>query len=289
MEEKECLMLEKYVNLSKYPLHEPNGRAWRDAVENIRSDLASGGSSVLRHFIRDDIIDRLQTEGEAIASKAYYKPETVNAYNLPLNAPLPDDHPAKIVMQRGNAFVARDLVPDDHVIHQLYNSKAVLKFIAACFELDDLHRLADPLAGLCLNVLRPGCSHPWHFDINEFTVSMLTKKPDAGGMFDYCPNIRSPENENSNAVRDVLTGHGEQLVQHLELQPGDLQMFKGRYALHQVSPVEGETERHTAIFAYTPTPGVIGTAERTKQLFGRALPAHEAAEQNKIRADGLLD
>ena len=289
MEGKERLALEKYVDLSRYPLHEPHGKGWYKTVEQIRSDLTQNGVSVLRHFIREEVIDQLQAEGEAIASKAYYKEETVNAYNLPLDAPLPDGHPAKITMQRGNAFVARDLVPHDHIIHQLYCSKALLDFIAACFNFDELHRLADPLAGLCLNVLKPGHSHPWHFDINEFTVSMLTKKPSGGGVFNYCPNIRSPENESIDAVKSVLTGTGRELVQHLELQPGDLQMFKGRYALHQVNPVEGEHERHTAIFAYTPEPGVIGTLERTKQLFGRALPAHAAAEQSKVRADGLLD
>ena len=289
MEEKERLMLEKYVDLSRYPLHDPHGPDWHNTVEQIRSELAHDGVSVLRHFIRDEIVDQLRAEGEAIASKAYYKEETVNAYNLSLDAPHPDEHPAKITMQRGNAFVARDLVPRDHIIHQLYCSKALRDFIAACFNIDELHRLADPLAGLCLNVLKPGHSHPWHFDINEFTISMLTRKPSGGGVFNYCPDIRSPEKENLEAVKSVLTGAGGEHVQHLELQPGDLQMFKGRYSLHQVSPVEGEHERHTAIFAYTPEPGVIGTLERTRQLFGRALPAHAAAEQNKVRADGLLD
>ena len=36
-------------------------------------------------------------------------------------------------------------------------------------------------------------------------------------------------------------------------------------------------------------PGVIGGVERTKQLFGRALEAHEIAEREKVRADELLD
>lgn len=289
MEEKERLTLEKYVNLPLYPLHKPHSKSWIEAVEMIKADLTQDGVSILRDFLNKDILDQLEKEGELAAPDAYYRSETVNAYNLPLDAPLPDDHPAKITMERGNAFVARDKIPDNHIIHELYKSEALLDFITACFELDDLHRLADPLAGLCLNVLRPGCSHPWHFDINEFTISMLTRKPDGGGIFDYCPNIRSPENENIGDVKAVMTGHSDDLIKHLELQRGDLQFFKGRYALHQVSPVEGLTDRHTAIFAYTREAGVIGTRERTKQLFGRALPVHEAAEQNKVRSDQLLD
>lgn len=289
MEESDSSVLDKYVNLSAYPLHEPNSQQWREAAGSIREHLARDGVSILRHFLNRDVLDQLEKQGQMVAPNAYYRSETVNAYNLPLDAPLPDGHPARITMQRGNAFVARDLIPADHIIHKLYDSEALRRFIAACFEVDDLYQLADPLAGLCLNVLKPGRTHPWHFDINEFTISMLTKQPDGGGEFAYCPNIRSPENENLGAVKAVLNGTGGEFVRHLQLQRGDLQFFKGRYALHRVSPVEGSSDRHTAIFAYTMEPGVIGTCERTKQLFGRTLPAHQKAEKNRIRADKLLD
>jgi hypothetical protein len=56
-----------------------------------------------------------------------------------------------------------------------------------------------------------------------------------------------------------------------------------------VSAVEGTTPRHSAIFAYSRTPGVIGAVERTRQLFGRVLPAHLAAAGQHVRTDELLD
>jgi hypothetical protein len=34
---------------------------------------------------------------------------------------------------------------------------------------------------------------------------------------------------------------------------------------------------------------VIGSVERTRQLFGRVLPEHLAAEGREVRADALLD
>src|SRR5690606_18307141 len=137
-------------------------------------------------------------------------------------------------------------------------------------------------------VVAPGNSHPWHFDTNEFTVSMLTAAPESGGVFEYCPNIRSPHTENLPDVHAVLTGSGHGLVRRLELRPGDLQLFQGRFSLHRVSPVQGATPRHTAIFAYSDRPGVIGTVERTRQLFGRVLPDHHAAA-DAVRGDRLLD
>ena len=82
--------------------------------------------------------------------------------------------------------------------------------------------------------------HPWHFDTNEFTVSMLTQAAEGGGVFEYCPNIRSAAAENFDDVRAVLAGRGEHLVRRLTLRPGDLQLFQGRYSLHRVSTVRGE-------------------------------------------------
>lgn len=192
-------------------------------------------------------------------------------------------------MERGNAFVARDRIPQQLIIQQLYTSTLFQHFIASCFELPRVYELADPLAGMSLNIVAPGMAHPWHFDTNEFTVSMLTQEPESGGFFEYCPNIRSTHAENFDDVRAVLAGRGGHLIRRLSLRPGDLQLFKGRYSLHRVSSVQGETARHSAIFAYSDRPGVVGSVARTRQLFGRVSPEHMAAAGRAVRGDQLLD
>lgn len=282
-------VLDEIVDTARYPLGDPTGAAWGDVVVRARAELAASGCTVLREFVRPELIDALRAQGAAMAPDAHYAVERVNAYNIPLNTELPQDHPGRIVLERGNAFVARDRIPGDALIHQLYTSRMFQRFIADCFGLTGLHEFADPLAGLCLNVVAPGMSHPWHFDTNEFTVSMLTQPAQTGGIFEYCPNIRSPHAENLDDVRDVLTGSGRHLIRHLELRPGDLQLFQGRFSLHRVAPVAGDAARHSAIFAYTDRPGVIGTVERTRQLFGRVLPDHLAAAADAVRGDRLLD
>jgi hypothetical protein len=281
--------LDAIIDTARYPLREPRSVAWDEVVGAARADLAADGCCVLPGFIRPDLLEALRSEGAALAPQAYYRVERVNAYNIPLDADLPEDHPGRIVLERGNAFVARDLIPPEALIQILYTSPVFRRFLADCFELSALHEFADPLAGLCLNVVSPGMSHPWHFDTNEFTVSMLTQSPQEGGIFEYCPGIRSPRAENLDDVRAVLTGAGDRLVRRLVLRPGDLQLFQGRFSLHRVSPVAGDRQRHTAIFAYNERPGVIGTAERTRQLFGRVLPDHVAAAGRSVRGDRLLD
>lgn len=277
------------LNTARYPLTRPGSAEWQRTVSHAREGLRDGGCSVLADFIAPELVETARQEGAAVAPFAHYDVETVNVYNIALDTPLPPDHPGRIRMQRGNAFVPRDRIPPDAVIHRLYTLPLFQRFIADCLELPEVHQLADPLAGLCLNVVLPGESHPWHFDTNEFTVSLLTQASDDGGVFEYCPDIRSAQTENFDDVRAVLSGDGGHLIRRLTLRPGDLQLFRGRHSLHRVSPVRGSVARHTAILAYTERPGVIGSVERTRQLFGRVLPEHRAAASRAVRIDQLLD
>lgn len=277
------------IDTDRYPLSDPYGPAWRKIVARTRAELDEFGCSVLTDFIRPSLRGALERECARIAPLAYGQVELVNAYNIAVDTPLPDGHPGRTVMERGNAFVARDQIPVSSVVHQLYTSRLFQRFVADCFALPELYELADPLSGLCLNVIEPGRAHPWHFDTNEFTVSMLTRQASGGGVFEYCPNIRAADAENFDAVAAVLAGRGEHLVRRLALRPGDLQLFLGRFSLHRVSTVHGESARHSAIFAYSQRPGVIGSVERTRQLFGRVRPEHLAAAGRAVRGDRLLD
>ncbi|MCX4992127.1 MULTISPECIES: arpA protein [unclassified Streptomyces] len=289
MRSLEALTLDQVVDTARYPLSELAGARGQAVVSRARRDLSTLGCTVLPDFIRPSLRDVLRQECSAIAPRAHHDVETVNVYNIAVDSALPEDHPGRKTFERGNAFVARDRIPADSLISRLYSDVVFRHFIARCFELPELHELADPLSGLVLNVIAPGMEHPWHFDTNEFTVSMLTQQAQSGGAFEYCPNIRTAQDEHFDDVRDVVDGRGERLTRRLPLRPGDLQLFKGRYSLHRVSPVRGEVARHSAIFAYSERPGVIGSVERTRQLFGRVLPEHLAAEGRAVRGDRLLD
>ena len=76
------------------------------------------------------------------------------------------------------------------------------------------------------------------------------------------------------------------LVRSLVLEPGDLQIFKGRYSLHRVTALWGATPRYVAIFSYVEKPDLIGAPELTKQLYGWVLPIH--LKRAGLRGDVLL-
>ena len=94
------------------------------------------------------------------------------------------------------------------------------------------------------------------------------------------------DHENFEGVKNVLSGRSE-LVKTLRLEPGDLQLFKGRYSLHRVTPLKGKTPRYVAILSYVEQKNMVGSLERTKQLYGRVLPIHY--ENAGERSDKFID
>jgi len=73
----------------------------------------------------------------------------------------------------------------------------------------------------------------------------------------------------------------------LKLEPGDLQIFKGRFTLHRVTKVEGNKSRYMCIPAYVLDPWRVNTPEHSKAIYGKVLPIH--LERNVARSDGLTD
>jgi hypothetical protein len=130
-----------------------------------------------------------------------------------------------------------------------------------------------------------GNGFPWHFDTNNFTVTLAIQNAAGGGAFEYAPGIRKGS-ENFSEVGRVLDGTSD-LIKVLELEPGDLQLFRGRYSLHRVTPLIGTTPRYVAIFSYVEQPDMVGSPERTEQLYGRTLPIHW--ERAGKRKDAYID
>ena len=158
-------------------------------------------------------------------------------------------------------------------------------FIRDCLQEESFFRYADPLADVIVNVAEEGNGFPWHFDTNNFTVTLAIQNATGGGAFEYAAGIRAG-GENFDEVKRVLAGTSDK-VTVLELEPGDLQLFRGRYSLHRVAPLTGKRRRYVAIFSYVEEPGMVGSPERTRQLYGRTLPIHH--ERAGQRADAYID
>jgi len=263
------------IDTDRYPIDRP-GPARDDLIAQCRTQLARTGCVVLEGFVTPEALTQMNAEGRELAPGAHFNTTQTNCYSSGDDPSLPADHPKRVFMERTNGFVAGDLIGPDYAVRRFYSDPTLREFVAECMNTDTIHEYGDPLGHLVFNVLRPGTQHPWHFDNNEFIVTLLTQKAKAGGVFEYCPRIRSDEDENIDAVAATLAGD-DSLVHRLDPEPGSLQIFYGRHSLHRVTRIEGDGERHTLILGYSDTPGEIADVERTKRLFGRATLEHERA------------
>jgi hypothetical protein len=273
------------INLDQYPIHQPETPAYRSLLGQIRADLASDGCSVVKGFLTQAGIDALCKEADDVSNKGHKSFNRTNPYFSKDDPNLAIDHPVRQFFDRSNAFISADNFKAEGPLRRIHDFGGFDDFIQNCLEEDRFYRYADPLADVIVNMAGEGNGFPWHFDTNNFTVTLAIQNAEQGGAFEYAPNIRQG-GENFEEVSQVLDGTSDK-VTTLNLEPGDLQLFRGRYSLHRVAPLSGDRPRYVAIFSYVDQPDMVGAPERTKQLYGKVLPIH--LERAGLRGDAYLD
>lgn len=278
-----------HINLARYPIDRP-GANLEAVIAAVQADLARDGCAVVKGFLTVEGIAACVDEADAAVPHAHASHSRTNAYFTQDDPTLPSDHPVRQFFDRSNAFIPADNFAPEGPLRQIYDHPGFDDFIRGCLgePEDAFFRYDDPLADLIVNTAEAGEGFPWHFDTNNFTVTLALQNAEYGGEFQYAPMIRAPGQggENFGAVAEVLAGRSDKVVT-LRLEPGDLQLFRGRYSLHRVAPLRGVRRRHVAIMSYVEQEGMCGSPERTRQLYGRVLPVHY--ERAGLRADEYLD
>lgn len=282
--------IDDLVDFTIYPLDCPESKQYKRALEDARAQLNEDGCAIFRNLLRPTAVKVISQEIVARKSTTHFSTSSMNPYfHSTHNPDYPDHHPVNTFIERSSGFIPGDSWDSSLAIDVLFRSEALTQFIRDALETKSVYCYADPLAGLTANILDPGQQFAWHFDTNDFAVTAMIDEADDGGLFEYVPMTRTPDDESFEKIQQVLDGD-RTMVKTLDLRAGDLQIFRGRHSLHRVTRVPMSSKpRHAAIFAYTAEPGVIGRVERTRQLFGRVLAAHEEAENLRVRSDSLID
>jgi hypothetical protein len=278
-------IVESIVDLDAYPITGTDSRSYANLISSARRQLESDGCVRFGRFILPAAQQQMGGETESLAPLALFSKEEYTPYGTGPDKGFSQDHPRRNTHRTTSGNVTRDLIPETTLIQRLYQSPIFQHFVADCLEADEIYPFRDPMRGLIINAMPHDTTLGWHFDANEFSVSLMTRKADTGGEFEYCPGIRHPGDENYDAVRSVLDGN-RRLVKVLELEIGDIQIFKGRFSMHRVAPTFGQ--RHTVIFGYAREPGYIGSVESTMRVYGRVMQEHIDADQIR-HSDGLAD
>ena len=283
---KEALDYRDLINLKRYPVDQPCA-ALDERISAVRADLAKDGCAVLSGFLTDAGVSALREEADETATHAHRTFNRTNPYFTEDDPSLPKDHPKRRFYDRSNAFVPADNFHSTGALRSVFDAPGFDAFIQTCLQEENFFRYSDPLADAIVNLVEAGPGFPWHFDTNNYTVTLAIQNAEGGGAFEYAPAIRDADgNENFDEVARVLDGTSDK-VKRLNLQPGDLQLFRGRYSLHRVAPLTGSRRRYVAILSYVERPNMVATPERAKQLYGRVLPIH--LERAGQRSDTLMD
>jgi hypothetical protein len=244
------------------------------------------GCSHVPGFILDSAVAEMQAEAHRLMPYARQAAARINPYLIADDPSLPEDHPKRTFAARTSAFINSDRLEPHSLLRKIYDSDVMVHFVAECLNQGPIYRWADPLGRNPYSVMNHGDYFPWHFDGNDFTVSILVQESDEGGDFEYCPDIRKPNNENFPEVKKVLKGERDR-VEVLSLKTGDLQLFKGRYSMHRVTPTQGPNPRIIALPTYVTNPYLVNRPHHAEAFYGHNLPIHY--ERDMARLDNLTD
>ena len=261
---------EDLFDTARYPLNERGSPNYQAVVEQARSGLEAERCARLEGFVRQDILVLMQEEAESLAPRATYTEKDLNPYFSDPPPDCPPDHPLRRFSPRRHGMVRGDMFDRDGAIWAVFQNTDLCRFVGDCLRLEQLYTYRDPYGCVNVNVQPRGREFAWHFDHNDFTVSMGLKQPAQGGVFEYVPDIRTRTEENYDDVQRVLDGDRSR-VRVLALRPGDLQLFRGGYNLHRVTAAESG-ERHSLLLSYVTDPHHIATPDYALRLWGDVHP-----------------
>ncbi len=256
----------RLVDLERYPLLAAERLA--PVVGSARAAIAATGAAELPGFVRPEAMPDLLADAEALAPLAWRSSGIGYAYLGPPTDDVPDGHPRRWAGPRSLGAVAYDLFPPASPLRALYEWDVLKDFVEAILEAGPLYRYADPCGALNLAVMAEGDELQWHYDMTDFVVSLALRDSESGGDFEVVPNLRSAEDEHYPELAKVLAGDRSRVVT-LEMTPGTLLVFAGRYSIHRVSPVVGPVDRFVGLLSYDTAPGTVGSDHLRKVRYGR--------------------
>lgn len=254
--------LSDIIDTSRYPLGDADFRTYCQAT------LQRDGTLVLPGFMKPDAVEQVRQEGLSKKPLAYY---TANQHNVYLSEPDPafsDEHPRNRRVDSSKGCITDDQIDADSPLRRLYDASEFRSYLGAVLE-ESLYPYADPLSSINLHYASEGQELGWHFDNSSFATTLLIEKPAEGGVFEYVENLRDADRGDMNyeGVEQVLAGRIT--PKQLSMEPGTLVLFRGRNAMHRVTPTVGPVTRMLAVLAYNSQPGVALSENARMTFFGR--------------------
>lgn len=253
----------EYLNLEANPIESKEFRA------SSKQTLDENGVLRLRNFLTDEAVDSIRIEGELQAQKAYYTTAEHNVYLLPHDFSYDVSHARNRKVSSSKGCITTDQISESSILCSLYHNAEFKAFLCAVLSESSLHEYADTLSSINLHYASAGQELGWHFDNSSFAITLLIQKPMQGGIFEFVENVRNADagEMNFDAVDQILDGKTP--VKELPIEVGDLVLFRGRNAMHRVTPTIGDTTRMLVVLAYNTEPGIALSESARQTFYGR--------------------
>ncbi|MBP2169415.1 hypothetical protein J2125_002607 [Erwinia toletana] len=251
------------LNLLSHPISD------KQYIAGCKRQLDQSGALVLRDFLTAEALQSIKQEGDANSHRAFYASNSHNVYLSQPDSSLPADHARNRQVVSSKGCITDEEIPADSPLRALYNAGLFKQFLCGVLGEQQLYPYADSLSSINLHYAHNGQELGWHFDNSSFAITLLIQKPQDGGVFEYVSNLRDADRGEMNfaGVQQVL--EGERTPEKLVIAPGDLVLFRGRNALHRVTPTEGDTTRMLVVLAYNARPDIALSETARMTFYGR--------------------
>jgi hypothetical protein len=240
-----------FVDPERYPLLHPNDQHFVESIHLYKSILRRQGYSELHGFLTESGLSTLLQDANSLLPYALSNAELGSVYADPeIDNGFPEGHPRRIKLRESMGTVPYTAFPKTSPLRQLYEWQPLMDFLGPIFGDEGFFRYADELGALNLTVMYENDLKQWHFDQNDFGVTLTLQAAKSGGEFEIAPFVRSDSEENYNFVKKILDGSDYRRIRKIPVQPGSLILFNGRQSLHRVTTINGPQARLVAVFAY---------------------------------------
>lgn len=246
------------VNTALYPLSDEVRRA--GIVAKAIEELERDGAAAFPDFVSPDALAVMVEEATTNFERAYRRDQM-----LGFNPQGPLAQVADEALRQRSSPYSMWILGSDHLqregsLQTLYRSPELMALAQDALGIDGLHPTDDPLINVNVTYMGDGDQHGWHFDDNDFVISLLLQAPESGGAFEYAPDVDTAAAADIHAVLDG----NSPLTRLQKVEAGTLLLFRGRRALHRVSQIAGDRKRMIALLSYHTEPGFV-YADSVKQ------------------------
>ena len=244
------------IDTERYPVESLESERGRELVEGCRASVEDHALCLLPGFVPSEIVQQMVKETAPAIGEGFPFENQRPAYADDGNR-WSTDHPRGMLHHCRYRQILNYQISNDALIRRLYLWPALTEFIRQVIRAPALFQSACPHFALTLQISDAGDCNGWHFDGNDFVVSLLLQAPDSGGEFEYAANIRNYDDQNYPGVARVFSDP-DTYAERVALTSGTFALFEGDQSIHRVRPV-GKTRapRVIALLSYDRRPDQI--------------------------------